>query len=217
VRNKTGGAPVDARTVFQIGSTTKGFLAATLAIMVDRGKLRWDDRVVDLDADFQLRDPWATREFRIFDLLAQRSGLPAHANDALGMLGLDEPALIRSLSTFETAAKLFAKPASPRPFPPLAALAGNFANASFGKAKVALDNGALVMDFEATGAGLKLEPWDGDVFTATLVPRGRFVTVAENIGAQPSAFVQFQIDKEGKLDVLRLSFDDGQAYNFRRE
>ena len=43
-----GGAPVDADTVFQIGSTTKAFLATTIAIAVDRGKLAWDDRVVDL-------------------------------------------------------------------------------------------------------------------------------------------------------------------------
>ena len=76
VRSKSGGVPVDRRTIFQIGSTTKAFLAATEAIMVDRGKLRWDDRVVDLDPDFQLKDPWVTREFRVFDLLAQRSGLP---------------------------------------------------------------------------------------------------------------------------------------------
>jgi CubicO group peptidase (beta-lactamase class C family) len=69
--------------------------------MVDRGKLRWDDRVVDLDPDFQLKDPWVTREFRVFDLLAQRSGLPPYANDALGMLGLDEASLIRSLRHVE--------------------------------------------------------------------------------------------------------------------
>ena len=82
VRSKGGGAPVDTRTIFQIGSTTKAFLAATIAIMVDRGKLKWDDRVVDLYPDFQMKDPWVTREFRVFDLLAQRSGLPAYANDA---------------------------------------------------------------------------------------------------------------------------------------
>ena len=103
VRSKTGGEPVDTRTVFQIGSTTKAFLATTLAIMVDRDKLRWDDRVVDLDPDFQLKDPWVTREFRVFDLLAQRSGLPPYANDALGLLGLAEPALIRSLRYVEPA------------------------------------------------------------------------------------------------------------------
>ena len=50
-------------------------------------------------------------------------------------------------SQFETADKLFAKPASPRPFPPLAPLAGNFANPSFGKAAVALEGDALVMEF----------------------------------------------------------------------
>jgi len=86
VRSKGGGVPVDPRTIFQIGSTTKAFLATTLAIMVDRGKLRWDDRIVDLDADFQFKDPWVTREFRVFDLLAQRSGLPPYVNDMLGLL-----------------------------------------------------------------------------------------------------------------------------------
>jgi hypothetical protein len=54
VRSKSNGLPVDTRTVFQIGSTTKAFLTATMAIMVDRGKLRWDDRVVDLYPEFRL-------------------------------------------------------------------------------------------------------------------------------------------------------------------
>ena len=65
VRGKSNPAPVDPRTVFQIGSTTKAFLSATQAIMVDRGKLRWDDRVADLYPEFQLMDPWVTREFRV--------------------------------------------------------------------------------------------------------------------------------------------------------
>ncbi len=37
-----------------------------------------------------------------------------------------------------------------------------------------------------------------------------------NLGPQPSGFVQFQMDKEGKLNLLRLSFADGQAYEFLR-
>ena len=95
VRSKSGGQPVDSHTVFQIGSTTKAFLAATLAIMVDRGKFHWDDRIVDLDPGFQLKDPWVTREFRVYDLLAQRSGLPPYANDALGLAGLDRDVVER--------------------------------------------------------------------------------------------------------------------------
>ena len=439
VRSKeSSGVPVDTRTIFQIGSTTKAFLATTLAIMVDRGKLGWDDRVVDLDPDFQLKDPWATREFRVFDLLAQRSGLPPYVNDGLGLLGFDQAALIRSLrhvepvssfrstfaytnithllagrivakaagtadgdtvlrqelldplgmkdssytaaaieaatnhaegyrwtpdgtievpftqlfpydfggagdinstiedmalwvrlqlgdgtfegrrfispenlafthtpkvaisdklfyalgwviqqtpngniiwhdggtasfgayvgmvpdknvgvivltnetnvgfpdaiglwtldrildnpqvdyvanalsaakTKFEMAAKLFAKPVNPRLFPPLAPLAGNFVNPSFGKAVVSVGGDALVMEIQATGANLKLEPWDGDVFTVKLMPLGNFAAIAENLGPLPIGFAQFQIDKDAKLNVLRLTYDDGQAYEFRRE
>src|SRR3954452_4522129 len=71
VRRK-GGDPVTTETVFQIGSTTKTFLATTIAIGVDRGKLAWTDRVVDLMPEFQMKDPWVTQEFRVLDLLAQR-------------------------------------------------------------------------------------------------------------------------------------------------
>ena len=101
IRSKSGGEPVDAQTLFQVGSTTKAFLSTTMAIAVDQGKFHWDDRVVDLDPDFQLKDPWVTREFRVFDLLAQRSGLPPYANDALASLGFDENALIHSLRYVE--------------------------------------------------------------------------------------------------------------------
>jgi CubicO group peptidase (beta-lactamase class C family) len=101
VRSKGNGLPVDTRTVFQIGSTTKAFLTATMAIMVDRGKLRWDDRVVDLYPEFRLKDPWVTREFRVFDLPAQRSGLPPLVNDILVMLNFKEPEMIRSLGHVE--------------------------------------------------------------------------------------------------------------------
>jgi CubicO group peptidase (beta-lactamase class C family) len=436
VRRKDG-QPVDPETIFQIGSTTKAFLATTMAIAVDHRKLHWDDRVVDLDPHFQLKDPWVTREFRFFDLIAQRSGLPPYVNDMLGILGFDENTMVHSLryvepvstfrSTFaytnithviagrivakaEDAAdwnqvlrkelldplgmkhssytaeaikaapkhadgyryapdgsievpfdqffpydfggagdinsniedmahwvrlqlgngsfegqpivsaenlavtrtpkvglndrmayalgwivaqtpngnvvwhnggtngfgayvgierdkhigviiltnqgnvgfpdalgpwifdrllgnpqvdlvaealkraakkfadddKVFAKPANPRPFPPLAPLAGAFANPSFGKASLKHEADALVLELE-NGAELRLEPWDGDIFTAKLAPNGRFASVAQNLGPRPSGFVQFQMDKEGKLNLLRLSFDDGQAYEFHRE
>ena len=435
VRSK-GGPPVHTETIFQIGSTAKAFLATTIAIAVDRGKLHWDDRVVDLDPDFQLKDAWVTREFRVFDLMAQRSGLPPYVNDMLGTLGFDESAMIRSLRYVEPVSsfrstyaytnithliagrvvakaegvsdwnvvlreqlldplgmkqssytaeaikaapnhaegyryapdgsvevpfvhvpynvggagdinsniedmahwvrlhlangsfegqplvspenlavtrtpkvaindktayalgwilsqtpngnlvwhnggtygfgsyvglefdkhigvivltnqsnvgfpdaigartfdqllgnspvdhvaealkratkeysdndEMFAKPANPRPFPPVAPLTGSFANPSFGKALLKHEGDALVLELRS-GAQLKLEPWDGDIFTARLASNGRFAPVAENLGPQPSGFVQFQMDKEGKLNLLRLSFADGQAYEFLRE
>lgn len=96
-----GGQPVDTKTVFQIGSTTKAFLATTMAIGVDQKKFAWDDRVVDLYPDFRTADPWVTREFRLFDLLTQRSGLPAEANDFVGMLGASQTDLIQSIRAVE--------------------------------------------------------------------------------------------------------------------
>lgn len=86
-----GGAPAGPDTVFQIGSTTKAFLGTSIAVAVDRGKLAWDDRVIDRHPDFQLMDPWVTREFRVFDLLAQRSGLPSYANDTLACSASTSP------------------------------------------------------------------------------------------------------------------------------
>lgn len=438
VRAKSGSEAVDTQTLFQVGSTTKAFLGTTIAMAVDRGAFKWDDRVVDLDADFQFKDPWVTAEFRVFDLLAQRSGLPPYANDALGLLGLDSAALVRSLryvdpvtsfrSTFAytnithifaglmlakkegvadwgailkrdlldplgmkdssyTAAaieaapnhaegyrytpegsvlapfnqlfpyefhgagainsniedmahwvrlqlgkgqfegkrivsaenlavtrmarvamseqtayaygwavtqtangtivwhnggtsafgafvgllldhdvgvivltnqanvgmpdavgmwtldrvlgnqpvdhaavalarakaaaaasvKQFAKPANPRPFPPLPPLAGSFVNPAVGPAVLAAEADHMVLTLKATGVRLFIDPWDGDVFTATVIPEGRFVAVAENQGPLPVGFVQFVSAKDGKLDVLRLTFDDGQAYDFQRQ
>ena len=79
------------------------------------------------------------------------------------------------------------------------------------------DGGALIAEFTATGAKLRIDPWNGEVLTASLVPEGRFAAVVANLGPQPIAFVQFQIDKDGKLNLFKLSMDDGQAYEFRRE
>ena len=118
---------------------------------------------------------------------------------------------------FATAEKLFAKPAEPRPFPPLAPLAGDFANPSIGNVAVVLQDSAMVMEIQSTGAKLKLEPWDGDVFTFKLMPLGRFAAVVENLGPRPHGFVQFQIDEDAKLNVLRLSLSDGQVYEFQRQ
>ena len=72
-------------------------------------------------------------------------------------------------ANFEATARRFAKPAYPRPFPPLVPLTGNFANSSFGKATVTLEDDALVFELQETGAKFRLEPWDGDVFVASLL------------------------------------------------
>jgi CubicO group peptidase (beta-lactamase class C family) len=75
--------PVGPRTIFATGSTGKAFTTAALAILVDQGKIRWDDRVIDHMPDFRMWDPWVTREMTIRDLLVHRSGLGLGAGDLL--------------------------------------------------------------------------------------------------------------------------------------
>jgi CubicO group peptidase (beta-lactamase class C family) len=68
-------ARVTDRTLFAVGSTTKAFTAATLAVLVDSGLVKWDDPVTKYLSGFQLYDPYVTRELRVRDLLTHRSGL----------------------------------------------------------------------------------------------------------------------------------------------
>ncbi len=74
---------VNENTLFAIASNTKAFTAAGLAILVDEGKLKWDDPVTKYLPSFQLYDPYVTRELTIRDLLSHRSGLATFAGDLL--------------------------------------------------------------------------------------------------------------------------------------
>ena len=67
---------VDSTTLFAIGSTTKAMTAAAIGMLVDEGKVRWDDPVTNYLPSFQLKDPWETREITVRDLLTHRAGLP---------------------------------------------------------------------------------------------------------------------------------------------
>jgi Beta-lactamase len=113
--------------------------------------------------------------------------------------------------------KQYAKPADPQPSPPLAPLAGGFANPGFGKAVLRTDGDVATLDLLGSGAKLRLDGWNGSVYSAALVPDTRFAAIAANLGPLPSAFAQFQSDKDGAPTILRLTFASGQAYDFRRE
>jgi len=68
-------SPVDERTMFAIRSSSKAFTAAAIAMLVDEGKLKWDDPATKYLPGFQLFDPYATRELTVRDLLSHRVGL----------------------------------------------------------------------------------------------------------------------------------------------
>ncbi|TMO60126.1 serine hydrolase [Pseudoalteromonas aurantia] len=83
VQSIENNTPVNTDTLFQVASISKSFVTAALALLVDENKLSWNDKVIDYLPQFQMYDPWVTREFTIRDLLTHRSGLPLGAGDLL--------------------------------------------------------------------------------------------------------------------------------------
>jgi len=75
--------PVDGKTLFEIASNSKAFTAAALAMLVDEGKLAWDDPVTKHLPGFQMYDSYVTGQMTVRDLLVHRSGLGLGAGDLL--------------------------------------------------------------------------------------------------------------------------------------
>jgi CubicO group peptidase (beta-lactamase class C family) len=78
--------PVTPETVFPIASCTKSFTTSCLAMLVDEGKVDWDDPVQRHLPDFRVADPYVTEHATIRDLACHRTGL-VHGH-LLGMMGL---------------------------------------------------------------------------------------------------------------------------------
>ena len=74
---------VDKDTLFAIASNTKAFTAAALSILVDEGRLDWQDKVRKYLPYFQLYDSFVSAEMTIEDLLCHRSGLGTFSGDLL--------------------------------------------------------------------------------------------------------------------------------------
>ncbi|MCC6317491.1 MAG: serine hydrolase [Gemmatimonadaceae bacterium] len=68
--------PVDAHTLFAIGSTTKAMTALSILMLADEDKVRLEDPVLRFLPTLQLYDPQMTRELMVRDLLTHHTGLP---------------------------------------------------------------------------------------------------------------------------------------------
>lgn len=87
VRVQGGKEAVTPDTMFPIASVTKSFTAASVALMVDDGKMTWDDPVRKHLDYFRLGDPAASEQATLRDLLCHRTGLsPWH-----DVIGFDSP------------------------------------------------------------------------------------------------------------------------------
>lgn len=83
VKSVNSKKPVNEHTNFEIASNSKAFTTAALAILVEEGKLSWDDKVVKYIPEFSMYNEYVTANFNIQDLLTHRSGLGLGAGDLM--------------------------------------------------------------------------------------------------------------------------------------
>ncbi len=83
VSSLTTKKPMDENTLVGIASNSKGFTATALAILVDEGKLKWDDKVSKFIPEFKMYDELVSKEITVKDLLTHRAGLGLGQGDLM--------------------------------------------------------------------------------------------------------------------------------------
>ncbi|MCB0802590.1 MAG: serine hydrolase [Flavobacteriales bacterium] len=75
--------PLKTNSTFGIASLSKAFTATAIAMLVDDGKLKWDDKVSRHLKYFKLSDDYVASQLTVEDLLAHRSGFDTFDGDLL--------------------------------------------------------------------------------------------------------------------------------------
>ncbi|MCA0131151.1 serine hydrolase [Winogradskyella alexanderae] len=83
VRSLSNEKIMNENTLVGVASNSKGFTCFALAMMIDEGKLNWEDPVRKIIPEFQLHDPWVTEHFTVRDLVTHRSGMGLGAGDLM--------------------------------------------------------------------------------------------------------------------------------------
>ena len=76
---KKGGP--DENTLYAIASNSKAFTSAIIGMLVQEGKLNWDDKVKSYLPYFAVYDEWVSEHVTIRDLLSHRIGLGTFSGD----------------------------------------------------------------------------------------------------------------------------------------
>ncbi len=71
--------PVDVHTTFRIASVSKTFAGTLAGMMVEEGKLEWDDQVIQYMPEFSLQNAEYTKKLEVQHVLSQSTGLIQHA------------------------------------------------------------------------------------------------------------------------------------------
>ena len=97
VREKGLATPLDPTTLLHIGSVSKSFTAALMAMLVDEGVVSWDDRVKDHLPWFHMADSAVAENLLVRDIMSHRIGLNSQAGTYFPNLGYDRDDVLEML------------------------------------------------------------------------------------------------------------------------
>ncbi|MBP7173981.1 MAG: serine hydrolase [Cloacibacterium sp.] len=83
VRSLHNNQPMNESTLVGIASNSKGFTCFALGMLIDEGKINWDDKVTKHLPDFRMYDAFVTQEITIRDLVTHRAGLGLGQGDLM--------------------------------------------------------------------------------------------------------------------------------------
>lgn len=89
---------VDGHTAFRMASISKTFAGVLTEILVEKGYLDWEDRVITHVPDFKLKDSITTNSLKVKHLLSHTTGLPRHAYSNLLNAGIPYREILNMLS-----------------------------------------------------------------------------------------------------------------------
>ncbi|RZS98966.1 beta-lactamase class C [Aquimarina brevivitae] len=102
MRNTKEQDRVNRKTVFRIGSVSKGFAGILSGIQVEKGLLNWDDKIIDYVPEFRLANKRFTNEITLEKVLSHTTGLPYHSYTNLVEDGLSLEEIAARFSVIKT-------------------------------------------------------------------------------------------------------------------
>lgn len=105
VKKVNTSSPVDANTVFRLGSLSKGISAVLTGILVDKGIFDWEDPLQFHYPSFELKDPRQSERVNFKHLLSHTTGLPYHAYTDMVERGWDLDFINNHFKTVDLIAK----------------------------------------------------------------------------------------------------------------
>lgn len=201
------GTPITPKTQFVIASTSKAMTAALLATVIDEGKVKWEDTVVNHLPDFKLYDSWVTANFQVRDIMVHKTGFRAYATDDLPHFGYDRDQIFRLLrhiqptysfrttyaynnAMYTVTAKIIEKHTKmswddaivERIFKPLEMNSSTTGNRSFFTSEALAKGHTHFMDKDTIKRAIRADRERGFRWLSAVAPAGFVISTAEDMG-----------------------------------